>query len=120
MVSLVVAAVPACGVTGLGEKEQEASAGSPEQENVVAALNPLRLLTVTVSWADWPTLTVAVLGEAAMLKSPVAGGGVVFAVSVAKRPCCSFARPAVKNRVLGSPVPPAPNTRSQSEPFTIG
>src|ERR1035438_6681698 len=119
MVNMVVAVAPVCGVTELGEKEHVANVGRPEHENVVAASNPLRLATVIVRLADWPAAIFAVGDDAAMLKSAVAGGGVVFAVSVAKRPCCSFAKPAVKKSVLGSPVPPAPNTRSHSEPFTI-
>ena len=88
--------VPVCGVRELGEKEQVAKDGSPEQARVVAESNPLRLASVTVMAADAPAEIVAVAGEVTMLKSAAAGGGVALAVRVAKRPCCASTRPAVK------------------------
>ena len=65
---------------------------------------------------------VNVEGDAAMLKSAVAAGGVAFAVMAAKRPCISLVRPAVMYMVLASPdwAPPPPNTMSQREALRIG
>src|SRR5271156_2379302 len=119
MVRVEVADAPACGLTELGENAQVVSDGNPLQESVVAAANPSRLPSVTVMVVDCPGVTVALAGEVAIEKSADAGGGVAFAVNVANRPCISSVSPDVKYRVFGSPVPPAPNTISHSDKFTM-
>src|SRR6266567_3648221 len=58
------------GVTIDGEKLQEPPLGSPEQDNATAELKlPSSGFTVTVNFTDWPCLTLAEAGLAAMEKS---------------------------------------------------
>ena len=68
-VKLELAAL-APGVTEIGLKAQVVRAGNPEQESAMALLNaPPRGVTVTVKLADPPRATLALEGEAAMVKS---------------------------------------------------
>src|SRR5580692_5755666 len=122
MVIIEVAVPPLAGETDPGEKLQVEPSGWPEQASVTEELNPLSPARVTVKAAGCPAAIVNVDGDAAMLKSAVAAGGVAFAVMAANKPCISLVRPAVMYIVLGSPdcVPPPPNTMSQREPFMMG
>ena len=61
-------------VTGLGENKQPANAGNPLQVSDTEPVKPLRELIVRVDVADPPAETVAVLGEAEIVKS----GGAKF------------------------------------------
>ena len=94
IVSEVVTVPPLAGVTVFGLKVHEVFAGWPEHEKVTAELKPPKPLMLSMTDADPPAETVAVVGEAEKLKSAVAGG-VVFAVIAANNPCCSFESPAV-------------------------
>lgn len=63
----------AFGVTDGGAKEQELSAGRPEQERETAPpKEPNCGLTVRLYVADWPALTVTLAGEAPTEKSATA------------------------------------------------
>lgn len=103
MVIIVVAVPPLAGETDAGEKLQVEPSGCPEQVSVTAELNPFSPPRVTVNAAGCPAAIVNVDGDAAMLKSAAAGGGVAFAVMAANKPCISLVRPAVMYIVLGSP-----------------
>src|ERR1700675_497265 len=122
MLMVDVAVPPLAGETDGCEKLQVEPSGCPEQVSVTAELNPLSPPRVTVKAAGCPAAIVNVDGDASMLKSAVAAGGVAFAVIAANNPCISLLRPAVMYMVLGSPdcAPPPPNTMSQREALTIG
>src|SRR5208282_5819350 len=122
MVMLEVAVPPLAGETDAGEKLQVEPSGCPEQVSVTAELNPLSPPRLTVKVAGCPAAIVNVDGDAAMLKSAVAAGGVALAVIAANSPCISLLRPAVMYMVLGSPdcAPPPPNTMSHREPLIMG
>src|SRR5580704_13399998 len=121
MLIIEVAVPPLTGETDAGEKLQVEPSGWPEQVSVTTELNPLSPPRVTVKAAGCPAAIVNVGGDAAMLKSALAGGGVAFAVMAANKPCISLVRPAVMYIVLGSPdcAPPPPNTMSQREALRI-
>jgi hypothetical protein len=70
-VSVDVALPFAGGVTGFVENDAVTPLGRPEALNVVAELNPFRLVTVIVLVPLEPCVTVTELGEAPMLKSGV-------------------------------------------------
>src|SRR5512143_611685 len=63
---------PEGGVTGLAEKAAVTPLGSPRTLRVVAELNPLRLVTVTVELPLEPRLIVRDVGERLRLKSGTA------------------------------------------------
>jgi hypothetical protein len=71
-VSVEVALPFAGGVTGFVENAAVTPLGKPEALSVVAALNPLRLLTVMVLDPFEPCVTVSEEGAAATVKSGVA------------------------------------------------
>jgi len=89
------------GVIETGENEQFTPAGKPEQERLIALLNPPTALEFTEMVVDSPTDTVALCVESASEKSAVvvaaAGTG------VANKPEVWFAPPAVKYSVLDRP-----------------
>src|SRR5271167_1024699 len=122
MVIVEVTEAPLAGETEGCEKLHVDPSGWPEQVSITAELNPLSPPTVIMKGAGCPAAMVNVDGDAAMLKSAVAAGGVAFAVMAAKRPCISLVRPAVMYMVLGSPdcAPPPPNTMSHREPLIMG
>src|SRR4029453_4951392 len=72
-VRIDVALPPIGGVMGLGAKEAVTPFGSPEALRVLAALNPLRLVTVIVLVPNPPAGIVSDAGGAAMEKSGAGG-----------------------------------------------
>ena len=70
-VSVEVALPLAGGVTGFVENAAVTPLGRPDALNVVAELNPFRLVTVIVLVPLDPCVTVTELGDAARLKSGV-------------------------------------------------
>lgn len=87
----VEAAVP-FGVTVAGLKAQVELAGSPEQANVVAPVNPLTGVTVIMAEAGEPAGTDPLVGEIARVKS--AGPAAVTVIDIAEE---------VEVRLLPSP-----------------
>ena len=77
----VEAAVP-FGVTVAGLKAQVEFAGSPEQANVVAPVNPLTGVIVIVAEAGEPAVTDPLAGEIARVKS--AGTAAVTVIDIAE------------------------------------
>src|SRR5260370_6543806 len=122
MIMVAVTVAPVAGMTDAGEKLQVAARGWAEQVSVTLELKPLSPPSFTMKAAGCPAAIVNVAGVAEMLKSPLAGGAVAFALIPANRPCISLVSPAVMYIVLGSPdcAPPPPNTMSQREALRIG
>jgi len=58
-------------VTEVGFAVQETVCGAPKQVRFTCWLKPLIGLTLTVYVADWPAVTVAVLGATSKLKSGI-------------------------------------------------
>src|SRR5579862_2198565 len=107
---MVVAVLPE-GVTDEGLNVQLMPDG-PVQLKVTAPVNPLTGATLSMRVVDPPTETVALWVDAENVKSGVVPPPPVLTSIVPKSPCVSPARPAVKYKVSGLPVPPAPNTRA--------
>src|SRR5579863_580344 len=100
----------------LGEKVQ-VSPVAGAHDRLIWPLKPPTAADPTVSFPEPPALTVMLCEARLREKSaPVAAAA---GTSVANNPLVWLAPPAVKYNVLGSPVPPAPNTMSQSPGFVI-
>ena len=104
------------GVMVAGDREQVMPAGW-EQDKEIGPLNPPAALAPTVRVAAWPGATVALCAERVSEKSALVT--VDAGTSVANKPVVCELPPAVKYRVFGSPVPPAPKTMSHKPGLTI-
>lgn len=100
------------GVIEVGLNEQVTPAGGLVQESDMVLLKPPTALELIVKLADCPGETVALWADNAKEKSALVA--MAAGRRVAKRPLVWLAPPAVKYKVLGSPVPPAPKTMSHS------
>jgi hypothetical protein len=95
-VSIELAAAPAAGVMLVGENEQVAPVGNPEQLNETGAVNPICGVTFTVSDADFPAGTDRLEAEVVREKFPV---GVPVAREIATLPSRS---PVLSRRAMST------------------
>jgi len=72
------------GETEAGLNVQLAPDGRPEQASVTGLLNPFNALIVMLEFTEPPAFTVALLGEALMLKSPVAVAALKVAICMSQ------------------------------------